>query len=55
MVWIARIFPVRHFPLGMDAGFVGTSFNWMDVVVVAAWAIGGFAVSYRFFTWEPKR
>ena len=55
MVWIARIFPVRHFTLGMDAGFVGTSFNWMDVVVVGAWAVGGFLVSYRYFTWEPKR
>lgn len=54
MIWIARIFPVRHFTLGMDAGFVGTTFNWMDVVVVAAWAVGGFLVSYRYFTWEPK-
>ena len=55
MVWVARIFPVRHFTLAMNAGFVGTTFNWMDVVVVAAWGIGGFFVSYRFFTWEPKR
>jgi ABC-2 type transport system permease protein len=55
LVWIARVFPVRHFALGMDAGFVGTPFNWMDVVIVAAWGVGAFAVSYRFFTWEPKR
>jgi ABC-2 type transport system permease protein len=55
LLWIARIFPVRHFTLGMDAGFVGTTFNWMDVLIVAAWGVGGFVVSYRFFTWEPKR
>jgi len=55
LLWIARIFPVRHFKLGMDAGFTGSAFNWMDVVIVAAWGIGGFLVSSRFFTWEPKR
>jgi ABC-2 type transport system permease protein len=55
LMWIAKIFPVRHFALGMDAGFVGTTFNWMDVVIVAAWGIGAFFVSYRFFTWEPRR
>jgi ABC-2 type transport system permease protein len=55
MVWIARIFPVRHFALGMQAGFVGTTFNWMDLVIVAAWGLNAFLVSYRFFTWEPRR
>jgi len=55
LIWIGRIFPVRHFVLGMDAGFVGTTFNWMDVLIVAGWGIGAFLVSYRFFTWEPKR
>ncbi len=55
LLWIARIFPVRHFALGMDAGFVGSPFNWTDVLIVAAWGVGAFAVSYRFFTWEPKR
>jgi len=55
IIWVGRIFPVRHFALGMDAGFVGTTFNWMDVVVVAAWGLGALAVSLRFFSWEPKR
>ena len=54
LLWIARIFPVRHFALGMDAGFVGTAFSWNDVWVVAAWGLGAFAVSFRFFTWEPR-
>ena len=26
-VWVARIFPVRHFADGMQAGFLGTSFT----------------------------
>jgi len=55
LLWIARVFPVRHFALGMDAGFAGATFNWMDVVIVVAWGIGGFLVSAKFFTWEPKR
>lgn len=55
LLWIGRVFPVRHFALGMQSGFVGTAFNWMDVVNVAAWGLGAFLVSYRFFTWEPRR
>ncbi len=55
MVWVARIFPIRHFALGMQAGFVGTTFNWMDVLIVAAWGLGALAVSMRFFSWEPRR
>ena len=31
IVWVARIFPVRHFALGLQAGFLGTSFDWVDV------------------------
>ncbi len=55
MVWVARIFPIRHFALGMQAGFVSATFNWVDVVVVAAWGLGALAVSVRFFSWEPHR
>ena len=54
IVWIARIFPVRHFAAGMQAGFIGTPFNWTDVVVVAAWGVAGLALSIRFFSWEPR-
>jgi len=36
ILWIARIFPVRHFATGMQAGFLGTAFHWTDVLVVAA-------------------
>jgi hypothetical protein len=36
ILWIARIFPVKHFADGMQAGFLGTAFHWTDVLVVAA-------------------
>jgi ABC-2 type transport system permease protein len=52
--WVGRIFPVRHFANGILSGFIGTPFRWLDVVVVAAWGIGGLLVALRFFSWEPR-
>lgn len=54
ILWVARIFPVRHFALGMQAGFLGTSFNWTDVAVVSAWGAAGLVLAARFFSWEPR-
>jgi len=54
ITWIGRIFPVRHFANGMLAGFVGTPFDWTDVLVVAAWGLVGLLLAIRFFTWEPR-
>jgi ABC-2 type transport system permease protein len=53
IVWIARIFPVRHFASGMQAGFIGTPFDWTDVIVVAAWGVAGLVLAVRYFSWEP--
>lgn len=55
ILWIARILPVRHFALGMAAGFLGTSFDWTDVLVVAAWGIAGMLIAIRYFHWEPRQ
>ena len=55
IIWVARIFPVRHFAAGIQAGFVGTAFSWTDVAVVAAWGIGGLLIATRYFSWEPRR
>lgn len=55
IMWIARVFPVRHFARGMQAGFLGTTFQWSDVAVVAAWGVGGLLLSIRYFTWQPRR
>jgi len=54
IMWIARIFPVRHFASGMQAGFIGTPFDWTDVIVVAAWGVAGLVLAIRFFSWEPR-
>jgi ABC-2 type transport system permease protein len=54
IVWIARIFPVWHFAKGMQASFLGIAFSWTDVLVVAAWGLGGLLFAIRFFSWEPR-
>jgi len=55
VLWLARIFPVKHFADGMQAGFIGTGFHWTDVLIVAIWGLGGLILAARFFTWEPRR
>jgi ABC-2 type transport system permease protein len=54
MNWIGRIFPLKHFLTGMQAGFLGSTFHWTDVLVVAAWGLAGLFFSIRFFRWEPR-
>jgi ABC-2 type transport system permease protein len=54
VLWFARVFPVRHFVLGMEAGFLGTAFSWTDVLIVAAWGLAGLLLAIRYFSWEPK-
>ena len=51
---VADVFPVRHFLDSMNAGFLGTPFEWTDVLVVALWGIAGGLVAARFFSWEPR-
>jgi ABC-2 type transport system permease protein len=55
ILWIARVFPVRHFALGMQSAFLGTPFSWTDVLVVAAWGVGGVLVAIRYFRWDPRQ
>ncbi len=55
ILWVARIFPIRHFVLAMQAGFLGTPFSWNDVAIVAAWGLAGLLLAYRYFSWEPSR
>ncbi len=54
ILWIARVFPVKHFADGMQAGFLGTPFHWSDVLVVAAWGLAGLLLAVRFSSWEPR-
>jgi ABC-2 type transport system permease protein len=54
ITWTARIFPVKHFADGLQAGFLGTAFHWSDVLIVGAWGLAGMAAAARFFSWEPR-
>ncbi|HEY6275901.1 MAG TPA: ABC transporter permease [Streptosporangiaceae bacterium] len=54
ILWIARVFPVKHFADGMQAGFLGTAFHWTDVLIVAIWGLAGLLLAVRFFSWEPR-
>lgn len=55
VLWVGRIFPVRHFAVALQAGFLGTPFRWSDVAAVAGWGVAGLLLSVRYFEWEPRR
>ena len=56
---LADIFPVRHFALALHTSFdplqTGAGFEWVHLLVMAAWLAGGFLVALRFFRWESRR
>ncbi|HEV3291778.1 MAG TPA: ABC transporter permease [Streptosporangiaceae bacterium] len=54
ILWIARVFPIKHFADGMQAGFLGTAFHWSDTLIVAIWGLAGLLLAVRFFSWEPR-
>jgi ABC-2 type transport system permease protein len=54
MTAIADVFPVKHFADAMLASFLGLSFDWVDVAIVAAWGVGGLLLATRTFSWEPR-
>jgi ABC-2 type transport system permease protein len=54
---VGRIFPVKHFVDAFLGSFYGPplfTFGWHDVVVVAAWGLGGLILAARSFSWEPR-
>jgi ABC-2 type transport system permease protein len=57
MIVFGDIFPVKHFAEAMLGSFYGPplAFEWVDVLVVAAWGVVGLAVAIRFFSWEPRK
>ena len=52
---VGQVFPVRHFSEAMQAGFIGTEFQWSDVLVVALWGVAGLVLAASFFSWEPRK
>jgi ABC-2 type transport system permease protein len=56
---LANVFPVKHFVEAMLASFFPTqgeeALKTGDLLIVAAWGVGGLLLAIRFFTWEPRR
>ena len=53
-IGVGRVFPIKHFLTGMQAGFLGAPFHWTDVLILAAWGVAGLLFAVRFFRWEPR-
>ncbi len=54
---VGKIFPVRHFADAMIGSFFqlsGSGLHTNDLLVMAAWGVGGIVVALRFFDWEPR-
>jgi ABC-2 type transport system permease protein len=55
VLWVGRIFPVKHLVDAMRESYLGLPFHWADLAVLGAWAIAGVVVAARTFKWEPGR
>jgi ABC-2 type transport system permease protein len=53
--FIGRVFPVKHLVDAMRASYLGATFHWSDIVVMAIWLIAAVVVAARTFRWEPAR
>ncbi|MDQ2942343.1 MAG: ABC transporter permease, partial [Candidatus Dormibacteraeota bacterium] len=55
---LSKIFPIRHFADALVSSFFqlnGSGLQTNDLLVLAAWGLGGLIVAVRFFSWEPRR
>jgi ABC-2 type transport system permease protein len=54
---IAAVFPVRHLAAALLAAYnphtSGSGFAGIDLLIVAAWGVGGLIVALRRFSWLP--
>src|SRR3954470_8056867 len=55
---IAEVFPVRHLAHSLLVAFAsgpqGKALDWGDLLVVAAWGLGGLALAIWRFRWGPR-
>jgi ABC-2 type transport system permease protein len=59
--WLATlgdIFPVKHLSEASQSAFspfeTGAGFEWLDLMIVAAWGLAGALIAVRFFSWYPR-
>jgi ABC-2 type transport system permease protein len=55
VLWVGRIFPVKHLVDALRESYLGFPFHWGDLAVLAAWAVAGVIIATRTFRWEPGR
>jgi ABC-2 type transport system permease protein len=55
VTFIGRVFPVKHLVDAMRASYLGATFHWSDIIVMAIWLVGAVVVAARTFRWEPAR
>jgi ABC-2 type transport system permease protein len=59
LVDIADVFPVRHLAAALLKAYnphtSGSGFALTDLLIVAAWGIGGLVIALRTFSWTPRR
>jgi ABC-2 type transport system permease protein len=55
VLWVGRIFPVKHLVDAMRDSYLGLSFHWSDVLVMTVWMVIAIVVASRTFRWEPSR
>jgi ABC-2 type transport system permease protein len=58
LVDLADVFPVRHLADALLTAYnphtTGSGFAGTDLLVVAAWGLGGLLVALRRFSWLPR-
>jgi ABC-2 type transport system permease protein len=57
LVHVADVFPVRHLAAALLTAYNphtrGAGFSGTDLLILAAWGVGGLAVALRRFSWLP--
>jgi ABC-2 type transport system permease protein len=55
---IASVFPVSHLSNGLfkafDPSTTGAGFSGRDLLILAAWGVGGLVIALRRFSWSPR-
>jgi ABC-2 type transport system permease protein len=57
LVDVAAVFPVRHLAAALLTAYNphtrGAGFAWVDLLILAAWGVGGLLIALRRFSWLP--
>jgi ABC-2 type transport system permease protein len=56
LITFSKIFPIWHYSHAMLESFDPFNvFAGGNLLIVAAWGVGGLLLAIRFFSWEPRR